>query len=176
MGVNIKSFIVAFKSKKSEDEKKEFLSQHVITTYIPMEKKIAAANNIINACYWQGDGVNRYLHIDSPSKYMLTCMTLIKLYTNLEYKSDDILEVFNLLNENEVFDLIPKCINQRDFSELNMIIDLVGKDVITNEYDNHAYITKQVNRFIDLAANTLPPFLEKLDLNKIQEIINEAKE
>ena len=175
MGVNIKSFIVAFKSKKSEDEKKEFLSQHVITTYIPFEKKIAAANSIIDACYWGGEDPNKYLHIDSSAKYMLTCMTLVKLYTNLEYKSDDILNIFNLLNENKVFDLLLECVDQRDLREFKMVVDLIGKDVITNEYENRAYITKQVNRFIDLAANILPPFLEKIDLSKIQEIIDETK-
>lgn len=173
--MNIKSFIAVFKSKKTADDKKEFLSQYVVNTYIPFEKKIAAANSIIDACYWHGEDPNKYLYIDSSAKYMLTCMMLIKLYTNLEYESDDILIVFNLLNENKVFDLLLECIDQRDLQEFKMVVDLIGKDVITNEYENHAYITKQVNRFIDLATNILPPFLEKLDLSKIQEIVDKAK-
>ena len=46
-------------------------------------------------------------------------------------------------------------------------------DLITNEYEPHAFISSQVNRFGSLIGTILGPVLENIDIDKITEAVSE---
>ena len=178
--IKLSTFMALYNAKKSEDGKIELIKQFIKNEYVPYEKKVSMANRIADIAYWQtetnADGSEiRYIHVDSTAKYMMTCMAMIDLFTNIERQKADgkMLEDFNLLNGSGAFDLILQNINQRELKEFNMILQLVCDDLITNEYENHAYISKQVNRFGKLIGASIAPILENLDMEQLINMIKD---
>ena len=178
--IKLSTFMTLFNAKKTEDEKVDLIQKYIKNEYVPYEEKVNTANAIADIAYWQtetqADGTEtRFLHVDSTVKYMLTCMATIDLFTNIERQKQNgkMLEDFNLLNSSGVFDLVIRNINQRELKEFNMILQLVCDDLITNEYENHAFISKQVNRFGRLIGASVAPVLESLDMEQIVNMIKE---
>mgnify|MGYP007101886324 CR=1 FL=1 len=54
-----------------------------------------------------------------------------------------------------------------------MILQMTCDDVMTNEYEPHAFVKGQIERFGSLIGVTLSQILKQLDLEKIQKIMNE---
>ena len=178
MSIKLNSFINVFKTKKNDEEKLELVKKHINNEYIPYEHKVAVAQTIIDNSFWKkevlSDGTEtKVLHIDSVVKYMMFCMCVIDLFTDIERNKKSMLEDFNTLNSFRIFDLIIQCVNQRELDEFNMILDFLSKDTIQNEFEIHSYITKQVSRFADLFGSAILPALENLDLDKLNDVIKE---
>ena len=182
MAINIGDFMDIYKSKKTE-EKENFVKEHVINRYVPYEQKADVAKAIVDSSCWKtektsdGNLVN-VLQINSVAKYMLTYMAMVDLYTDIERQKTDgkILEDFNVLNSFRVFDLIIANIDSRELKEFNMIVKMTYDDLMTNEYENHAFISKQLHRFGELIGVTLSPIISQLDMSKIERLINEFQE
>lgn len=180
--MNIDIFMVQYKSKKTAEDKAAFVRKHIKSNYIPFETKADTAHAIVASCYWRtakdinGDDYEEF-YIDSIAKYMLTCMSMVELYTDIDRRIADstMLEDFNTLNESGVIDLIINSIDDRELKEFNMVIQMACDDAIANEYENHAFIRQQVERFGYLIGNTLAPVLGRLDINKIEEILKNVK-
>lgn len=179
--MKLTAFMTVYKSKRNIDEKAALLREHITDEYVPYERKLEAAQRIVNSCYYKKEDINgierRVLHVDSVAKYMLTCMTLIELFTDIERSKvkDKMLDDFNMLNSSNFFDLLVKNIDQRELKEFNMVLQLVCDDVMTNEYENHAFISNQIERFGKLINVALAPVLERLDFGAIQDILKEIK-
>lgn len=180
MSIKLTAFMTTFKFRKTDEEKVSMIKEHIKNEYVPYEKKSDIAKAIANASYWRtekdSDG-NEYkeLHIDSVARYMLTCISMFDLYTDIERSKakGNILDDFNILNENGIFDLLIQNIDERELKEFNMVLDMTCKDIIANEFENHAYITKQVDRFGKLVGSVLSPIISQLDLDKVEEIIKQ---
>lgn len=176
------AFIAAYKSKKTEEEKEEIIKQHIKNEYVPFEKKVSVADAIINSCYWltektdSGEEISR-LHVNSPAKYMAMCMAVIDLYTDIKRSigNSKMLDDFNMLNGCGALDEIVKNIDQKELKEFNMVIQMASDDIIANEFENHAFITKQVDRFGKIIGNTLMPIISQLDLSQINEILKQIE-
>ena len=182
MAIKIGAFLNALKFRKTDEEKKEFVKSHIVNSYIPYEKKVAAAQRIVDVSYWitepsVDDKERKVLHINSTAKYMLTCMTVIDLFTDIErqHGENKMLDDFNNLNSLGIFDILISNINEREFKEFEMVLRMICDDTITNEFENHAFITKQLNRFGDILSVTLSPIMAQLDVDKIKEMINEIR-
>lgn len=172
MGVKLNAFMTAYKFRKTNEEKEKYILEHMKNEYVPLEKKSAVAQVIVDTCCWTtNDDGTKELHIDSVAKYMTTCMAMVDLYTTIERNKNNILDDFNTLNQSGVLDFIVQNIDQRELKEFNMVLQMVYDDTMTNEYENHAYITKQVNRFATLIGATLSPILSNLDMDKVAEIV-----
>ena len=179
--MKISAFMNAYKFRKTAEEKEKMVVEHIKDEYVPYEKKADVAKAIVNNCYWRtvkDDGKeHKELHVDSVAKYMLTCISLVDLYTDIERQKGDgkMLEDFNTLNGSGILDYIIQNVNQRELKEFNMVLQMTCEDIITNEYENHAFITKQVNRFGDLISTSLTPILSQIDMNKINDLIKDLK-
>lgn len=172
MKINV--FITLYKTKK-DDDKELFIKEHIKDIYVPLEEKADYARAIVNSCYWVEDGNGeRRISIDSVAKYMCSCMAIVKLYTNIECQTGDgkMLEDFNTLNGLGILDLIIQNVNQRELKEFNMVIEMTCNDFISNEYENHAYFSKQINRFGNLIGTALAPVIANIDSEKIEDMMN----
>lgn len=173
--MNIDTFLELFKTGE------ESITDHIKTYYVPYEKKADVAKAIINTCCYtneelpDGTQIKRF-HVDSIGRHMLLCMSLIDLYTDIERDKENgkMLEDFNKLNECGMFDIIISALNKNEIKEYNMVIQMTYDDLITNEYEPHAFISSQVNRFSSLIGAVLVPVLENIDVNKITEVISEV--
>lgn len=175
--MKINSFLQVLNTKKTKEEKEKYISSMIVDKYIPLEEKQVRAQNIIKSSYYLKDNNgNETFHINSVAKYMLTYITLIDIYTDIERSASEgkIVEEFNKLNEAGIFDILVQSINQRELKEFNMVLDMEVNDVMTNEYEPGGFVRNQVTRFGNLVGATLLPLLQTLDMNKIEEIVKNA--
>ena len=180
--MKLTAFLTAYIFRKSDDEKNNMVKQHIKNEYVPYEKKVSVADAIVRNSYWQkekDEKGNEYekLHVNSSAKYMMTCMAVVDLYTDIERQKNDgkMLDDFNALNSLGILDKIISNIDSRELKEFNMVIQMACDDVIANEFENHAFISKQVNRFGKLIGTTLLPIVSQLDLDQIKNILKQIE-
>lgn len=180
--MNIKSFITLYNTKKTDEQKKELVKSHITNFYIPYEKKANVAKAIINSSHYiiekeKGQLEKRRFHIDSVAKYMLVCMAIVDLFTDIERGKNEskMLDDFNKLNELGILEIIFNLVNQRELKEFQMIVQMVEDDLIANEYEPHAFIRGQIERLESIISSMVNPIISNLDTDKIQDIINQLK-
>ena len=180
----VKEFCEKYNGTNVVQTKQAFVDKVMNPQYIPYEKKIAICEKIIENSYYKksDDGETKKLHINSPAQYMLYCLNLVRYYTNIKVDFSNSLEEFNMLNENELLDVIISSIPEKEFKEFRIVLDMVESDVIQNEYETHAFISNQVERFGELfghvakpALDRLSEILENMDEKTIDKIINKIK-
>lgn len=171
MSIKFDAFMTVYKHKKNDDDKLNFVKEHIKNEYIPYERKADVARSIANQCYKDSDG---NFHVDSIAKYMLTCMAMFELYTDIERSKvkGSMLDDFNLLNEYGILDSILSNVNPKELKEFNMVVQLTCDDMMANEFDAHAFFSKQVGRFGDLIGSVLEPIVSKMDMDKIEDVVN----
>ena len=173
--MNINTFLELYKKGQ------EYIEDHINNNYIPYETKADVAKAIIDSCCWtieklpDGTEIKRF-HVDSVGKYMLSCISLIDLYTDLERDKEEgkMLEDFNNLNGYGIFDSLVSELNKNEIKEYNMVIQMTYEDAITNYYEPHAFISSQMERFGTLISTVLVPMLENIDIDKVSEVISEV--
>ena len=162
--------------EKTETEKRtDFIKENVhFTDYIPFIEKDAYARNIIKASMY--DGQTGRINVKSSVRYHLFCRTVINIYTDLE-GSKDFINEYDDLNRTGALNVIMSLINQDDLNQFKMIVDMAYQDVLTNEYETHAFISKEVERASNVIGTILNPVikelskqLESLDEEKIEKI------
>lgn len=178
MSIKLNTFMTLYNAKKTNEEKLDLVRKYINNIYIPYEKKADVAKAIIDNSYYRDEidlngKSHRVFHIDSVAKYMLTCMAIVDLYTTIERSKGDgkMLEDFNLLNECGVLDFVIQNIDDRELKEFNMLLQMTSDDVMTNEYENHAFISKQLDRFGDIFRTILPQIISQLDLDQVKEVV-----
>lgn len=141
----------------------------VIRKYIPLEEKDFRAKTIVDNSYYE----NGEFKVNSTAKHMLTFLSIVDMYTDIEIDFKDALSEYNQLDESMALDEIVSEISDKDLNEFRIILEMKCNDMITNEYELHSYINKQVERFGELVRNVLKPVIEGLDVEKIIEVLND---
>ena len=173
----VKDFCKKYNEAKS-DELKEIMINGVMNIhYVPFEEKVVACENIINTSYYITTEKNgkkiKQLHSNSPARYMMYCLYLIKSYTHITVDFTNILEEFNLLNKSDLLDIIGSKIPKKEAKEFRMILDMVESDVVQNEYETHAFISKQIERFGELFGYVVKPVLNNF-METVKNMDNEV--
>ena len=177
----IKEFTEKYDAIATDRLKEDYLKDNLhIKTYLPFIEKDALAQSIIDATmykfedYTKEDGTigrrrTNQIQVNSTAQMLLFYRVIIENYTDLEVETEGFYEEYDALNESGVlfeltadFDGHPSLIPAKEISELRGMIDLKQRDVMTNQYDNHAFISNQVERFGTLIGVTLKPVLEKI--------------
>lgn len=180
----VKSFCKKYNVANIIQAQEEFIEDVINKHYVPYETKITICEKIIESSYYKKteDGETKKLHINSPAQHMLYYLNLIKYYTNINIDFGNALEEFNMLNECGLLDVIISCIPDREHQEFSMILDMVKSDVIKNEYETHAFIIKQIERFGELfgrftepALQRLSEVLENMDEKTIDKMVDKLK-
>ena len=78
---------------------------------------------------------------------------LIDLYTNITVDFSNILEEYDLLEEQCLVDELIRLMPQREVT-FETILKMVFDDFIQNNYENHAFISNQVQRIVDIFTAT----------------------
>ena len=99
--------------------------------YIPIRNKIDSAHSVIEKSYYD----KGKFKIDSVKKYVYSCMSLVDLYTSLDYEksADKVFEEFDKLNQIGFFEGLFENIDEREMKEYNMILDMTASDAVANE-------------------------------------------
>ena len=177
----IKEFCENYKNRATDKLKNDYLKENLkITTYIPFIKKDALAQNIVNATtykfedYTKEDGTTgrrrtNQIQVNSTAQMLLFYRVIIENYTDLEVETEGFYEEYDALNESGVlfeltadFEGHPSLIPANEISELRGMIDLKQRDIMTNQYEIHSYISNQIERITEVGSVVLKPVLDKL--------------
>lgn len=141
--------------------KEDFLKNNLhIKTYIPYLTKVSVADNLVKFTMLDKETGN--IKVNSKANYLLFCRVIIEQYTDLQIETDGFFEEYDLLNESDILDKIMQMIPEKEITEFKMIVDMTKSDLLQNKYENHAFISSQVDRFGQLTGLVLQPILEKL--------------
>ena len=173
--MKIDTFIKLYNTKKTDEEKINAIKQIMKNNHVSYSDKVNRAGIIAQNSYHVKqknlDGNEREVfQQNSAAKYMLYSLTLVDLYTNLEIDYKQSLEIFELL-DGDIIDIIISLIDDREKKEFRMLLDFACDDLFVNEYEPHAFIKNQVERFGYLIGTILAPVLENIDLDKMQLVI-----
>ena len=169
----VEKFCKKYNETNIEQVKQSLLESIMNPHYVPYEMKITICEKIIEKSYYKKskqDNIEK-IHVNSPAKYMLYCLWLVKQYTYIEVDFSNSLEEFNLLNETELIDVIFTHIPEREFKEFRMILEMVENDVMQNEYEMHAFISSQVERFGELFG-----YVTKSSMDGLINVLNNIDE
>lgn len=178
--MKIKEFCKEY-SNRIDKLKGDFLKENLkITTYLPFIKKDALAQNIVNATtykfedYTKEDGTTgrrrtNQIQVSSTAQMLHFYRVVIENYTDLEVETEGFYEEYDALNESGVlfeltadFEGHPSLIPAREISELRGMVDLKQRDIMTNQYEIHSYISNQIERITEVGSIVLKPVLDKL--------------
>ena len=178
--MKIKEFCKEY-SNRIDKLKGDYLKENLkITTYLPFIKKDALAQNIVNATtykfedYTKEDGTTgrrrtNQIQVNSTAQMLLFYRVIIENYTDLEVETEGFYEEYDALNESGVlfeltadFDGHPSLIPAKEISELRGMVDLKQRDIMTNQYEMHSYISNQIERITEVGSVVLKPVLDKL--------------
>lgn len=125
--MNIETFV----AQMNGDHKESVIQKHIVRQYVPFEKKIAEAKNIVElSCYKNMIDANgnaqKMFWIDSTKKCFITFLAMLRMYTDLTM-SEDTLKDYNALAEKKLDRLILSCLPE-DSLDFNEIINMVLED------------------------------------------------
>ena len=173
--MKIDTFLKLYETKKTDDEKAEVISQIMKNNQVSYSDKVDRAGIIAKNSYHvkrsDVDGTEREVfEQNSAAKYML--YSLVDLYTTLEIDFKQSLELFEKIN-GEILDMIILSIDERERKEFQMLLEFACDDLLVNEYEPHAFIREQVERFASLFGTIITPVIENIDVDKIEEVIKQ---
>lgn len=176
--MKIDTFIALYKTKKTDEDKLNAVKQIMKNKRVSYADKVDRAGIIAKNSYHQKqkdiNGEEREVFFqNSAAKYMLYSLTLVDLYTNLEIDFKQSLESFEKIN-GELLDAIIMSIDERERKEFQMLLEFACDDLMVNEYELHAFVREQVDRFGSLIGTVLVPILENIDINKIEEVMKQV--
>lgn len=109
-------FVSKYKKIKIIAEKQRLVKSILNNAYIPIMNKYKMAHLV--KVKSNGDILMQYIY---------TCISIIELYTNLSIiQSDDVIQIFDALNEERIFDEVISNISKNEIDEYNMVIDMVS--------------------------------------------------
>lgn len=173
--MKIDTFLKLYETKKTDDEKAEAIKQIMKNNRVSYSDKVDRVGIIAKNSYHvkqkDVDGTEREVfEQNSAAKYMLYSLTLVDLYTTLEIDFKQSLELFEKIN-GEILDMIIMSIDERERKEFQMLLEFACDDLLVNEYEPHAFIREQVERFASLFGTIIAPVIENIDVSKIENVI-----
>jgi hypothetical protein len=130
------------KVKTTEGKENEvlvnYIKGHINNEYVSYADKCDLAKRLIEAAHYisVGSGENeiRIYKQNSPALYMLKCLSLVDMYTDIEVKyADDVVEEFDMLAQRGLFDVFVSLISEDEIRTFDMVIDMTEDDILENE-------------------------------------------
>ena len=170
--MKLNTFVTLFENKKRNGGVEEFVKEHIKDKYVPIEEKQVRANTIVENTYYEtNDDGEKSFHVNSVAHLLFTMLTLVDMYTDIEIEFKHGLEQYNKLKECGALDYLVAHMNKNEIDDFKMVLTGVQNDVMTNEYEPHAYFASQVERFGKLLGFVIEPFLDKLNAQDIVGIV-----
>lgn len=175
--IAVKDLVNGYNSLSDENgERIYYLANTVkIKNYVSWSSMVTLAKTIIEAsCFDE----NHNIHVDSPKKDLLTLVGIFMLYTNIEFDQKNVINEYDLLAEKKITNWLLDMISPRNKPSFEEIVQMTYEDVITNEYEPHAFITKKlmdmwphISEAIMPLINKASDALDKVDENTFKEIV-----
>lgn len=166
--MKILEFVEGYNESK---QKKAFVDKHITKHYLPYEDKIVQAKNIIERSSYQEVNGESIFKLNAPMRYMMFIISIIELYTDIEWELTEIdgkenadkLSGFNLLEETNLTEVILNSIGA-DIKRFETILNMVLDDTLDENRSLVPFLETKI-KSMGLWLNILENALEKLDVN-----------
>ena len=171
--IDVLEFVSNYKKQADDNLKNKYLKDTVqIKPYIPFVEKMIIGKTIMKfSCFDE----NGNFYVDSCKKYISVVYQLIENYTNIYINPDDLQVGYDALCEEGLIEKIVAMIPEHEFKEINTVIQMSFDDVMTNTYENHAFICNLLKKYVPVIEKYLEPIADtvnqklkeyKIELNK----------
>lgn len=157
--MKIVDFIDTFKGTEYKDK---LIQKHITKPYMHWLMKVAEAENIVQKSCYDKDGNFR---LNSPLRYYLYIITIIKNYTDLEFTESEMMSEFNLLEENGVDDMIVSMTD--DVARFTKVMQMT--------LDDHMENYRSLVGYVDGKKDALMTVLDSIQLPEEGDIIGEEQ-
>ena len=120
------------RATKKTTETERLIRKHITSYYISYEVKISEAKKIIQHSSYETIDGREYFRINSPVRYLLFMMSVIRSYTDLEFDTTNTMIQFDLLEQRGILDLITQVIGD-DYDKFQTVLSMTLDDLISNE-------------------------------------------
>ena len=174
--IMVKDLVDKFNSMASSKLKTEYLNKVIVVKpYIGYGTKLIYINKILdNSCYDK----DKNIHVDSCKRYLLYVQALIMAYTNIKIDVSDAIADYDRLESSGLLETILGMIPEHELQSFDTMLQMKLDDLMTNNYDIHAYIDKKLKDFYPHLGDSVSKFLGaaeeflgKLDEKKIEQIL-----
>ncbi len=145
--------------------------------YVPFVMKDTLMSNLVKITMLDKETGN--IKMNSSAEYLLLIRVFIEQYTKLKVETPGFFEEYDELVKSGLFDLLivgsenaQPIIPLAEITEFKNLLNLKKNDLMTNQYESHAFITEQVDRFVKLGEATLTPIVDAMT-KKIEGLSNE---
>ena len=137
-------------------DKDKFLYDCITKQYIPYHEKISDCTGIVKATT-EKDGC---FVINTPAQFMLFSTLFISKYTDIELKEDNILDIFEKLDELDLINKIISNIPEKEYNSYNTIFNMVLNDYMENNRNIMSFIDTKI-KAIGLSFDVIFEALQK---------------
>lgn len=171
--MKIDTFVKLYKIKARDEYGEDYIDEIMNNRYVPFEEKVVRINMILSNTYYDNEDGEKIFHVDSMAAHLFTMLTLVDLYTQIDIDFKKSVEQYNALKECGALDIIVNSINASELNEFKFLLESAHKDAVVNEYEIHAYITKQLRYLSSVFEKVATPFLDKISADDIQKILSQ---
>ena len=156
------------------NDKIKYVQKHMLNSYVPYEDKVAECRKIIDITSHKMVNINGQEHKvywnNTPMQHMFYILTLISLYTDIEWTKDsgdnnENLEVYNELSKNGSIYTIISLITPFEKQSFDTVLNMVEEDTYENERSIPSYLDTKIDAF-SLSINEMMKNLQKELINK----------
>lgn len=176
--ITIKEFIDGYNKLATANMKENYIKDNIsITKYVPFVRKMTSAKKLAKVTMIDDKTGN--VKVNSAMHYLFFIKTIIEEYTNLISESPSFADEYDMLKQSGFLDRLllkvdgkDSLIDASDLDEFKQIVNMAKSDLIDNEYELHAFISGQVDRFKALGEATLAPLMDVLS-KKLDSLSND---
>ena len=161
--MKVDEFIRKYNSAKDKDK---FLTNCIKVQYVPYHEKMSDCEMIIIST----TKMDNEFKINSPMRFMLFITTLLSRYTEIG-EDEDLLTVFETLDENNLVDQIISKIPEKEYAAYNTILNMELDDYMENNRSITAYISNKIKE-LEIPIKTL---METINNNVPQDALEVAE-
>ena len=159
--MKVDEFIKKYNSSKDKDK---YLTDSITTQYISYHEKIADCSGIVKAST-ELDGIFK---INTPAQFMMFTIQIITRYTEIE-KEEDILGMFEKLDELNLINAIISKIPEREYASYNTILNMVQDDYMENNRSLLSFIETKV-KALGLSVDAILDAIQKYVPQDVPEV------
>ena len=170
--ISVDAFLREYKvaTKQKESVVEDFVKKHITTKYVGFITKSVYCDNIVKASCHIKDGDREFVKINSTNRYLFFVMRLLQLYTDIEFKEEDIVTEYDKLNEVGAINELIAAIPESEYSEFSTLLNMKMDDFRENEYSLTALVYNLKQSF-SLSEEVINEVLNSPEVQaKIEEI------
>lgn len=171
--ISVQDFVDKINRYASKDAKNKYIESIVLKDkYVDYMTKVTLVRDFTNkSCLDQNGNVR----MNSCGKYLMYVRTILSLYTKLELDEDSssgFFHEFDMLNKYRIIDDIMKNVPKSELSEWDTIMSMCHQDLITNNYEIHGYISRNVDNIMTAIDKSAEPLVNAM-IEKVKEMDTE---